>query len=115
MTPGAPAAAGAAEPAPGPVRLSPAVPSEAGNAVLQAPAVLPAPAPRPQPATPAPAPAEAERPALPRRRAQHHLAPQLRETPAPRRAPETEQPVHDPGLMAAFQRGFGLAQSEQQA
>ncbi|MGO4460387.1 sensor histidine kinase [Streptomyces sp. M-16] len=115
VTPGAPAAAGAAEPAPGPVRLSPAVPSEAGNAVLQAPAVLPAPAPRPQLATPAPAPAEAERPALPRRRAQHHLAPQLRETPAPRRAPETEQPVHDPGLMAAFQRGFGLAQSEQQA
>ncbi|MET8755784.1 ATP-binding protein, partial [Streptomyces sp. NPDC004667] len=68
----------------------------------------------PAPAT-APARAEAVRPALPRRRAQHHLAPQLRETPAPRRAPDTEQPVHDPGLMAAFQRGFGLAQSEQQA
>lgn len=115
VTPDAPAPAGAAEPAPVPVpvRLSPAVPSEAGNAVVPAPAVSPAPAPRPQPA--APAPAEAERPALPRRRAQHHLAPQLRGTPVPRRAPETEQPVHDPGLMAAFQRGFGLAQSEQQA
>ncbi|MFB0632819.1 hypothetical protein, partial [Streptomyces sp. AB3(2024)] len=56
-----------------------------------------------------------QRPTLPRRRAQQHLAPQLRETPAPRRAPESEQPVHDPGLMAAFQRGFGLAQSERQA
>ncbi|MFE6905190.1 sensor histidine kinase [Streptomyces erythrochromogenes] len=52
------------------------------------------------------------RPVLPRRRAQQHLAPQLREAPAPRRPADTEQPVHDPGLMAAFQRGFGLAQSE---
>lgn len=32
----------------------------------------------------------------------------------PRRAADPEQPVHDPGLMAAFQRGFGLAQSENQ-
>ncbi|MFI1646829.1 ATP-binding protein [Streptomyces avidinii] len=55
-----------------------------------------------------------DRPLLPRRRAQEHLAPQLRETPAPRRAADPEQPVHDPGLMAAFQRGFGLAQSENQ-
>ncbi|MEU9232397.1 sensor histidine kinase [Streptomyces subrutilus] len=58
---------------------------------------------------------EADRPVLPRRRAQQHLAPQLREAPAPRRAADPEQPVHDPGLMAAFQRGFGLAQSENQA
>ncbi|MGW0751230.1 ATP-binding protein [Streptomyces sp. NPDC002587] len=57
---------------------------------------------------------EAERPPLPRRRAQEHLAPQLREAPAPRRSAHTDQPVHDPGLMAAFQRGFGLAQSEKQ-
>ncbi|WP_240804212.1 ATP-binding protein [Streptomyces sp. A0592] len=55
-----------------------------------------------------------ERPELPRRRAQQHLAPQLREAPAPRRPADAEQPVHDPGLMAAFQRGFGLAQSENQ-
>ncbi|MET9696429.1 ATP-binding protein [Streptomyces sp. NPDC006529] len=58
----------------------------------------------------------AGRPSLPRRRAQEHLAPQLRDAPAPRRAddhgPGGEAPVHDPGLMAAFQRGFGLAQSE---
>ncbi|OEJ34542.1 sensor histidine kinase [Streptomyces subrutilus] len=57
----------------------------------------------------------ADRPVLPRRRAQQHLAPQLREVPVPRRAADPEQPVHDPGLMAAFQRGFGLAQSENQA
>ncbi|MER7731675.1 ATP-binding protein [Streptomyces erythrochromogenes] len=59
--------------------------------------------------------AAGERPVLPRRQAQQHLAPQLREAPAPRRPADTEQPVHDPGLMAAFQRGFGLAQSENQA
>ncbi|MFD7261365.1 ATP-binding protein [Streptomyces sp. NPDC059874] len=63
-----------------------------------------------------PAAGERRRPELPRRRAQQHLAPQLREAPAPRRAADdAEQPVHDPGLMAAFQRGFGLAQSENQA
>ncbi|PWK74484.1 signal transduction histidine kinase [Streptomyces sp. CG 926] len=59
-------------------------------------------------------PDSGDRPRLPRRRAQEHLAPQLREAPAPRRAADPEQPVHDPGLMAAFQRGFGLAQSENQ-
>ncbi|MFJ3725803.1 hypothetical protein ACIPYQ_25000 [Streptomyces sp. NPDC090045] len=57
---------------------------------------------------------EEERPVLPRRRAQQHLAPQLREAPVPRPATDAEQPLHDPGLMAAFQRGFGLAQSENQ-
>ncbi|WP_407836293.1 sensor histidine kinase [Streptomyces sp. DSM 116496] len=57
-----------------------------------------------------------ERPPLPRRRAQEHLAPQLREAPvpSPAGAAGAERPVHDPGLMAAFQRGFGLAQSEHQ-
>ncbi|MFF4744669.1 ATP-binding protein [Streptomyces chengbuensis] len=49
------------------------------------------------------------RPQLPKRRAQEHLVPQLRDEPAPRR-PE-EQALHDPGLMAAFQRGIGLAES----
>ncbi|MFE1952725.1 ATP-binding protein [Streptomyces sp. NPDC059524] len=48
------------------------------------------------------------RPQLPRRRAQEHLAPQLRGTPAPR---QDDEPVgHDPGLMAAFQRGITLAE-----
>ncbi|MFD6189431.1 ATP-binding protein [Streptomyces sp. NPDC060275] len=52
------------------------------------------------------------KPQLPRRRAQEHIAPQLRGGPAPRQ--ETEQYTgHDPGLMAAFQRGVGLAEAQQ--
>ncbi|MFD4526093.1 ATP-binding protein [Streptomyces sp. NPDC058470] len=52
------------------------------------------------------------KPQLPTRRAQEHIAPQLRDGPAPRR--ETEYvPGHDPGLMAAFQRGIGLAEVAQ--
>jgi len=47
---------------------------------------------------------------LPKRRAQEHLVPQLRDEPAARR-PE-EHALHDPGLMAAFQRGIGLAESQ---
>ncbi|MGW2355383.1 ATP-binding protein [Streptomyces phaeofaciens] len=52
------------------------------------------------------------KPQLPRRRAQEHIAPQLRGGPAPRQ--DAEQPAgHDPGLMAAFQRGIGLAEAQQ--
>ncbi|MFG2656867.1 sensor histidine kinase [Streptomyces sp. NPDC048425] len=53
------------------------------------------------------------RPQLPKRRVQEHLAPQLRGGPAQRQErPEDEAPVlHDPGLMAAFQRGIGLAEA----
>lgn len=53
------------------------------------------------------------KPQLPRRRAHEHLAPQLRGgPPAPR--PDGEQPAgHDPTLMAAFQRGVGLAEAQQ--
>ncbi|SEP58916.1 Signal transduction histidine kinase [Streptomyces sp. yr375] len=52
------------------------------------------------------------KPQLPRRRAQEHIVPQLRGGPAPRQ--DSEQPVaHDPGLMAAFQRGIGLAEAQQ--
>jgi hypothetical protein len=51
------------------------------------------------------------KPQLPRRRAQEHIAPQLREGPAPRL--DSEEVVgHDPGLMAAFQRGIGLAEAQ---
>ncbi|MEU1300119.1 ATP-binding protein [Streptomyces shenzhenensis] len=53
-----------------------------------------------------------DRPRLPRRRAQEHIAPQLRGGPAPRPGPETLG-GHDPGLMAAFQRGIGLAEAQQ--
>ncbi|MFF3884359.1 ATP-binding protein [Streptomyces sp. NPDC001914] len=50
------------------------------------------------------------KPNLPKRRAQEHLVPQLREGQAPR--PDTAHHVgHDPGLMAAFQRGIGLAEA----
>ncbi|MGW7269434.1 ATP-binding protein [Streptomyces sp. NPDC054864] len=52
------------------------------------------------------------KPHLPKRRAQEHIAPQLRDAPTPR--PESEQHVgHDPGLMAAFQRGIGLAAAQE--
>ncbi|MGP3689460.1 ATP-binding protein [Streptomyces sp. IBSNAI002] len=129
----------AAQPVPGPAASAPdgaAARSAAGAGPVPAPPETwagPVPAPaappgvrtdpalpetwtEPVPAAQAPAgPAAGDRPALPRRRAQSHLAPQLREAPAPRRAPDPEPPVHDPGLMAAFQRGFGLAQSENQA
>ncbi|MFH8489035.1 ATP-binding protein [Streptomyces longisporoflavus] len=51
------------------------------------------------------------KPQLPKRRAQEHIAPQLRGAPAPR--PDSEHHVgHDPGLMAAFQRGIGLAAAQ---
>ncbi|MFE3826422.1 sensor histidine kinase [Streptomyces sp. NPDC059092] len=52
----------------------------------------------------------ASRPLLPRRRGQEHLVPQLRDAPAP--APAGEPALHDPGLMAAFRRGIGLAESQ---
>ncbi|WP_237522284.1 ATP-binding protein, partial [Streptomyces sp. SID1328] len=53
-----------------------------------------------------------ERPSLPRRRAQEHIVPQLRGGPVPRQ--DNDVVVgHDPGLMAAFQRGIGLAESQQ--
>ncbi len=51
------------------------------------------------------------RPQLPKRRAQEHLVPELRGGPVPRQ--ESEFLVgHDPGLMAAFQRGIGLAEAQ---
>ncbi|MGW1006500.1 sensor histidine kinase [Streptomyces sp. NPDC002520] len=56
-------------------------------------------------------PADDERPALPQRRAQEHLVPQLRDAPGTHRGNEQEV-EHDPGLMATFQRGFGLAENE---
>ncbi|MGW4689388.1 sensor histidine kinase [Streptomyces sp. NPDC004244] len=74
-------------------------PSGAGPAAASVPAARTAP----------------DRPPLPRRRAQAHLAPELRDAPAPRRAHAYDPPVHDPGLMAAFRRGFGRAQSEDDA
>ncbi|MFF5856978.1 sensor histidine kinase [Streptomyces sp. NPDC012751] len=54
-----------------------------------------------------------DKPLLPRRRAQEHIAPQLRGGPAPRQ--DTDRVAgHDPGLMAAFRRGIGLAEAQAQ-
>ncbi|MFE5834565.1 ATP-binding protein [Streptomyces sp. NPDC056488] len=62
------------------------------------------------PLPPAPSAEDNGRPLLPKRRAQEHLVPQLREEPVARR--NEEHALHDPGLMAAFQRGIGLAESQ---
>ncbi|GAA5699876.1 ATPase [Streptomyces avermitilis] len=56
-----------------------------------------------------------DRPQLPRRRAQEHIAPQLRDGPPPLPRQDAGRYIgHDPGLMAAFQRGIGLAEAQQQ-
>ncbi|MFF3843225.1 ATP-binding protein [Streptomyces sp. NPDC001930] len=82
---------------------TPATPAQsAGAAHPGPPASLLSPLP--------PAPGAGGRPALPKRRAQEHIVPQLRDEPVARK-PE-EHALHDPGLMAAFQRGFGLAESQ---
>ncbi|MCX2180298.1 ATP-binding protein [Streptomyces sp. SKN60] len=118
-------------PAPTPAPQSPAAPAPVpvtAHAQPHLPAPHPAPAvpathaaPAPMAAGPAhPAPAAVVppaprsgatgRPDLPKRRAQEHLVPQLREEPTAR--PDEEPALHDPGLMAAFQRGIGLAESQ---
>jgi signal transduction histidine kinase len=51
----------------------------------------------------------AGRPPLPQRRAQEHLAPELKQAPTTRMTGGMPEGEHDPGLMAAFQRGFSLA------
>ncbi|MEW2401906.1 ATP-binding protein [Streptomyces sp. NPDC046862] len=52
------------------------------------------------------------KPRLPRRRAQEHIAPQLRGGPVPTPRQDPDHYIgHDPGLMAAFQRGIGLAEA----
>src|SRR5690606_11631666 len=51
-----------------------------------------------------------QRPPLPQRHAQTHLAPQLREAPEPRN--DEPNSDHSPGLMAAFQDGFSRAEKE---
>ncbi|WP_371574763.1 ATP-binding protein [Streptomyces sp. NBC_01314] len=54
------------------------------------------------------------KPQLPRRRAQQHIVPQLRGGPAPAPRQDPDHYIgHDPGLMAAFQRGIGLAEARQ--
>ncbi|MFH9726575.1 ATP-binding protein [Streptomyces sp. NPDC017254] len=82
---------------------TPAIPAQSAGGEHQGPpTVLLTPLP--------PAPADNGRPVLPKRRAQEHIVPQLRDEPVARK-PE-EHALHDPGLMAAFQRGIGLAESQ---
>jgi hypothetical protein len=65
----------------------------------------------PHDAGPFPALSPQHSPELPRRRRQQHLVPQLKDIPAPRS--DDEHPaVHDPGLVAAFQRGISLAEAQ---
>ncbi|MER8043583.1 ATP-binding protein [Streptomyces sp. NPDC094032] len=86
----------------------PGVPSQPGHAEPARPGgAFPAPTPE---VPPAPRAGASGRPDLPKRRAQEHLVPQLRDEPTARK-PE-EHALHDPGLMAAFQRGIGLAESQ---
>jgi hypothetical protein len=49
-----------------------------------------------------------ERPQLPRRQAQKHLSPELAHPPAVQ--PADQEAEHNPGLMAAFQKGMRSAQ-----
>ncbi|WP_432074265.1 sensor histidine kinase [Streptomyces wuyuanensis] len=109
-------AADSAAPGPLPVRGEhPERPNPAAGH-MAAPAAPVQPPPQPPAPRHAPSPSHSQavhgtmgRPQLPKRRAQEHLAPQLRDEPAPRRP--QEEALHDPGLMAAFQRGIGLAES----
>ncbi|MEU9478155.1 ATP-binding protein [Streptomyces sp. NPDC048191] len=90
---------------PNPAEAVPGV-SAVDRAAVEAHAgVLPTPRTGTERGTPA-------KPQLPRRRAQEHIVPQLRGGPAPRQDGDTV-PGHDPGLMAAFQRGIGLAEAQQ--
>jgi signal transduction histidine kinase len=50
-----------------------------------------------------------ERPQLPKRRAQEHIMPELRDAPLTRTTEDRSEAEHDPGLMAAFQRGVSSA------
>ncbi|MFF2774429.1 sensor histidine kinase [Streptomyces sp. NPDC058052] len=95
-----------------PVAPNPFVPSRTGaaNGYAEhgaAPAGFGAAAPQAHLAPRAEAPG---RPDLPKRRAQEHIVPQLRDQPMTRAS--EEHALHDPGLMAAFQRGIGLAESQ---
>ncbi|WP_243712603.1 ATP-binding protein [Actinomadura sp. 6K520] len=116
-----------------PAELDGGQPEDAGEQPRPSPASAPRPEPAPEergaPEEPPPARPEAEqlprpaeppvlpageRPPLPRRQAQTHLAPELADVPAPALEEEEEdrEVVHNSGLMAAFQRGMRSAREE---
>ncbi|WP_229899883.1 sensor histidine kinase, partial [Streptomyces capoamus] len=92
---------------PGPADAVPGVSAEDRPVVEAHSGVLPTPRVGPVRGT-------MDKPRLPRRRAQEHIVPQLRGGPAPRQDSDIVA-GHDPGLMAAFQRGIGLAEAQQTA
>ncbi|MFF4394665.1 ATP-binding protein [Streptomyces sp. NPDC001480] len=97
---------GAHEARPTPAEATPGIRPDERRTVLENTAALPA------PRADGPVRGTMGKPQLPRRRAQEHIVPQLRGGPAPRQ--DSDTPVgHDPGLMAAFQRGIGLAEAQQ--
>ncbi|CAM5610986.1 ATP-binding protein [Streptomyces canarius] len=96
---------GAQEARPTPAEAVPGISAEDRAAVEAHTGVLPTPRVGPVRGT-------MGKPRLPRRRAQEHIAPQLRGGPLPRQESDTVA-GHDPGLMAAFQRGIGLAEAQQ--
>ncbi|GGZ29450.1 hypothetical protein GCM10010300_85420 [Streptomyces olivaceoviridis] len=96
---------GAQEARPTPAEAVPGISAEDRAAVEAHTGVLPTPRVGPVRGT-------MDKPQLPRRRAQEHIAPQLRGGPPPRQESDTVA-GHDPGLMAAFQRGIGLAEAQQ--
>ncbi|MFJ5712445.1 sensor histidine kinase [Streptomyces sp. NPDC093105] len=112
----APAPAPVPTEAPAPVAYPYQAPAPAAPVAPPAPAAPERPAPPAgfgtavPPAPPAPRAEAPGRPDLPKRRAQEHLVPQLRDEPQAR--PSEDHALHDPGLMAAFQRGIGLAESQ---
>ncbi|QKW39140.1 sensor histidine kinase [Actinomadura sp. NAK00032] len=114
---GAPVAAAAAPRAAVPASAYPSASESYAPADRYAPADAPgrhansAPAANSGPAANPGAPADsgvvdnAERPSLPRRRVQANMAPELVNPPAPQHQQDDTEVAHNPGLMAAFQRG----------
>lgn len=94
-----------------PVRRRPS-PRPVSQRETPSPAQPATPAPDHSPASPRPTD-HGQRPRLPQRRVQTHLAPQLREPPtSPVRQHDDPAADHTPGLMAAFQGGISRADEE---
>ncbi|WP_282503736.1 sensor histidine kinase [Streptomyces rhizoryzae] len=90
-----------------PSRAGTRAPCPPGHDTSQDPDPGPAPDPGPVLLPPAPLPfQEGPRPRLPRRIKQAHIAPQLRDGPPPQLRRSGPERLHDPHLMAAYQRGF---------
>ncbi|WP_242902754.1 sensor histidine kinase [Actinomadura terrae] len=107
----APAPAPTPAPAPAPVPVAAAAPAQPSTRPSPPP-TAPVPGPPPAPAAaPAPSGSAGERPPLPRRQAQTHIAPELAQQVDVAAPPDDEAEIeHNPGLMAAFKRGVRSAE-----